>query len=96
MNKHINELKKTIMEYFQGDDVKIILFGSRARRDNYPYSDVDIGIIPNNGIDKSKIVLLKDKIDNMNIPYKVEIVDFSAVSLKFREEALKGAEVWKD
>jgi len=43
--------------------------------------------------------LLKYKVinvENLNIPYKVEIVDFSGVSESFRKESLKEAVVWKD
>jgi len=35
-------------------------------------------------------------VENLNIPYKVEIVDFSEVSESFRKESLKDAMVWKD
>jgi hypothetical protein len=39
---------------------------------------------------------LKEKIENLNIPYKVEIVDFSQVSESFKKEAIKEVVVWKD
>lgn len=95
-SKYILELKKIIMNLFKDDNVKVILFGSRARKDNYIFSDVDIGILPLGKIDRRKIVRLEEKIENSNIPYKVEIVDFSEVSPKFKREALKEAIVWKD
>ena len=59
-------------------------------------SDVDIGIIPHEKFDKKKFTLLKDNVENLNIPYKVEIVDFSEVSESFRKKSLKEAMVWKD
>jgi predicted nucleotidyltransferase len=76
--------------------LQIVLFGSRARGDNYISSDVDIGIIPYGKFDEKKITLLKENVENLNIPYKVEIVDFSGVSESFRKESLKKAVVWKD
>jgi len=45
---------------------------------------------------EKKITLLKENVENLNIPYKVEIVDFSGVSESFRKESLKEAVVWKD
>ena len=79
----------------EDEKVKIILFGSRARLDNRLTSDVDIGLIPYERLDKRKVVFLKERIEDLNIPYKVEIVDFSTVSSDFKKEALKGAIIWK-
>jgi len=95
-NKYILKLKKVIIDFLKNDNVKIVLFGSRARRDNYISSDVDIGIIPYGKFDEKKITLLKENVENLNIPYKVEIVDFSGVSESFRKESLKEVVVWKD
>lgn len=95
-NKYILKLKKVIIDFLKNDNVKIVLFGSRARRDNYISSDVDIGIIPYGKFDGKKITLLKENVENLNIPYKVEIVDFSGVSESFRKESLKEVVVWKD
>ena len=85
-----------VLATLEGEKVKIILFGSRARQDNCVTSDVDIGLIPQGRLDKRKVFLLKEKIEDLNIPYKVEIVDFSTVSPDFKKEAIKGAIAWKD
>lgn len=95
-NDKISELKRLTLALFKDAKVKIILFGSRARGDNYSSSDVDIGIIPLGSIDEGKIALLKEKMENMNIPYKVEVVNFSEVSEEFEKEAMRGAVVWKE
>jgi predicted nucleotidyltransferase len=95
-NKYILKLKKEIIDFLKNDNVKIVLFGSRARGDNYISSDVDIGIMPYGKFDEKKITLLKANVENLNIPYKVEIVDLSGVSESFRKESLKEAVVWKD
>jgi len=95
-NKYILMLKKVIIDFFKYDKVKIFLFGSRARGDDYIFSDIDIGIIPYEKFDGKKITLLKEKIENLNIPYKVEIVNFMEVSKEFKQEALKRIVIWKD
>ncbi|MEA2066859.1 MAG: nucleotidyltransferase domain-containing protein [Thermotogota bacterium] len=95
-NKYILKLKEMVMEFFKYDKVKIILFGSRARGNNYISSDIDIGIIPYGKFDEKKITLLKEKTENLNIPYKVEIVNFMEVSRGFKQEALKKVVIWKD
>jgi len=95
-NKYIWKLKEIVMEFLKYDKVKVILFGSRARGDNYISSDIDIGIIPYGKFDDKKITLLKEKTENLNIPYKVEIVNFMEVSKEFKQEALKKVVIWKD
>ena len=97
-DKYVEKLKKLTLTVLEGEEVEIVLFGSRARRDHHATSDVDIGLIPygNGKLDKKKVVLLKQKAEDINIPYKIEIVDFSGVAPDFKKEAMKGAVVWRD
>ena len=94
-NKYLNIIKKVVLDICGGADVKVVLFGSRARRDNNLYSDVDIGIIPGRNFDRKKLILLRERIEELNVPYKVELVDFSEVSGAFKKEALKKVLIWK-
>ena len=95
-NKYLEELKNLVLEILKDEKVKIILFGSRARGGNNITSDVDIGLMPYGKIGKNKIVLLKEKIEGLNIPYKVELVNFLEASEDFKKEAMKGAIIWKE
>ena len=90
------QLKKEITTFLKNENVKIVIFGSRARGDNYPTADIDVGIIPYGKFDNAKIAMLREKIEGLNIPYKVEIVNFAEVSESFKNEALKQVIVWKD
>jgi hypothetical protein len=93
----LNKLKEVFLEFLKDEDVKIVLFGSRARGEFVNTSDVDVGIIiGENGVGRRKLTLLREYIDELNIPYKVEIVDFSTVSDEFKKAALKEAVFWKD
>lgn len=94
-NIHLERLKNIINDFIKDEDVKIFLFGSRGRGDNAPASDVDIGIMHGPGFDKGKISLLREYIEESNIPYKVEIVDLAETSEKFRDSVLKEAILWK-
>lgn len=95
-DKYLIKLKNYIIDTLKEERVKIILFGSRARKDNQNTSDVDIGIIPYDIIDKYKITKIKTDLEDLNIPYKVEIVNFNEVSEDFKKEALKEVIIWKD
>lgn len=92
----LEKLKEVLLSFLKGEDVKVVLFGSRARGDFVSASDIDVGIIIGESVDRKKIILLREYIEELNIPYKVEIVDFSKVSEEFKQMALKEAVVWKD
>src|SRR3989304_8667839 len=93
--KSLEQIKSMILETFKDDDIRIMLFGSRARGDYNRRSDSDIGILPRKKYNYKKLIFLKEKLENINIPYKVDIVDISKVSEIFRKKALKEGEIWK-
>lgn len=95
-NKHVLKLKELILKELQDDKVKIVMYGSRARGEQNTTSDVDIGFIPFDVIDKKKIVRLKEKIAELNIPYNVDFVNLSETSESFKNEILREAVLWKD
>lgn len=93
--KSCKMVKSLILDIFKDEKVTIILFGSRAKGDSYDSSDIDIGILPENGYDRSKLTISREKLDELNIPYKVDLVDISEVSESFKKNVLKYGEVWK-
>ncbi len=96
MNQYLQSLKNLILTELKGERVKVVLFGSRARGDYHLTSDIDIGILPFNGLNQKKITLLKEKIEDLNIPYKVEVVNLLEASESFKKESLNNATVWKE
>ncbi len=69
----VGELKAFLKEYFEADEVDLFLFGSRARGDYNKFSDVDLGIYKKKDVDL-KISLLREILENSNLPFKVDIV----------------------
>lgn len=74
---------------------KIYLFGSRATGRNQPLSDIDIAIdagkkLPIADIDEANVIMV-----SLNIPYKVDIVDFHHISPIMQELINKEKVIWK-
>jgi predicted nucleotidyltransferase len=89
-------LKSLANDVFKGEGIIVVLFGSRARGDYFETSDVDVGILPVGEVNKSKISLLRERIENSNIPYKVDVVDLSQASKEFTDKVLEeGVVIWK-
>lgn len=95
MNRYLEEIKACVLSYLGGEEISIALFGSMADGTVHGSSDVDIAIIPRGKWNRSKLTLLREKIEELNVPYKVDIVDFSEVSDDFRFMALRSSVWWK-
>lgn len=94
--KSLYDVKKIVLESLEKNDVQIILFGSVARGDVHQHSDIDIGFLPRGEFDKRDVILLKEKLENMNIPYSVDLVDLSKVSEVFFKNIMDEGEIWRN
>lgn len=90
-------LKDTLVQLSQIENIEeIILFGSRARGNNEPRSDIDLAI---------KCSLLSDKvwnrevveiIENANTLLKIDCLRFEKTSLEMQQNILKyGKTLWR-
>ena len=59
-------------------------FGSRARRTHKPFSDLDIAVIGERAIPLSTLAELNEAFSESDLPWKVDIVDWSSVSETFQ------------
>ncbi len=75
----LEDLKLFLKEFFKNQDVKIYLFGSRARGDNSEFSDVDLAILSSEEI-SDKITILKELLEESNLPFKVDLIDLKKAS----------------
>ena len=79
-------IKQTVQKYL-GNDVQVFLFGSRATGTNRKWSDADVGIITKEKLG-NEILFIQDDLEQSDIPYRVDVVDFNAVSPQFAKVAL--------
>ena len=74
---------------------EIYLFGSRARGTQSQWSDIDIALKENQKISRTAIGEAISMLAASNIPYKIEIVDFNAVSDDMRQSITQEGLLWK-
>ncbi|MBA3954318.1 nucleotidyltransferase domain-containing protein [Candidatus Dependentiae bacterium] len=74
---------------------KIYLFGSRARGTYKLTSDIDIALDIGEPISGLDLVKARNIIDALNIPQKVDLVDFNSVPQALKDNILKEGVVWK-
>ncbi len=95
LQNYLERIKQSVLSELAGEHVAIALFGSAAVGEDTVASDIDIAIIPRGGWNRWKLSFLREELDNLNVPYTVDLVDFSTTSEMFTTTALAGAIWWK-
>ncbi len=86
LKESLDFIKKTIYKYLP-EEYGVFVYGSRAAGKAAKWSDIDVGILGKEKVPSREIALIKDEIEESNIPYLVDVVDFSRVSDKFKRIA---------
>ncbi|HCY74603.1 MAG TPA: hypothetical protein DHV28_01660 [Ignavibacteriales bacterium] len=92
---YLAKIKEIILSIIDTKEYKVFLFGSRATKKFKRYSDVDIGLLGNKPVGNAYYKII-NKIEESDIPYKVDIVDFALVDEQFKKIALEEIEIWND
>jgi len=90
----MNELRAEELEFIRNvifskldkDLFNVFIFGSRASGTAQKYSDIDIGV-EGEPVPLSILGQLHAEFEDSNLPYSVDIVDFSMVNTRFKQVA---------
>jgi len=92
--KFKHEIIQIILKHISGDDLEIFLFGSFAQNKSRLSSDVDLCLKAKNKIDYALLLKIKSELEESNIPFKIDLIDFHAVDDEFKKIALQEVEKW--
>ncbi|MBU4298463.1 nucleotidyltransferase domain-containing protein [Patescibacteria group bacterium] len=92
----VERLKKEILEivgkYLNLKVYKVFFFGSRVKGDNFPRSDIDVGILGPKPVPSFIKLEIEEELENLPTLYKFDLVDLKKISEKFKKIALKNIE----
>lgn len=88
LKKAENEIKKIIFRFLNPKKYQVFIFGSRAIGKAKKYSDYDVGIFGKKPVPWHILSIIEEDLEESDLPYKVDLVDFSLVPKKFKEIAL--------
>lgn len=77
-------------------EVKIYLFGSRARQTHTERSDIDLALNNGRKLEFWEIARARNVLEALNIPQKIDIVDMHSISNAMKEIILKEGIEWKN
>ncbi len=84
MDLYENQIITIIQSVLNSQPLEIILYGSRATGKAHSSSDYDIALKSSQLIPRSKLSLIREKMEESNIPYKIDVVDYAVVSSKLQ------------
>ncbi len=76
-------------------DAEIRIFGSRYKHTNKEYSDIDIAIVQQEKISLELYSKLKEELEESNLKYTVDLIDWNTISIEFKKIIEEGYEVLK-
>ena len=76
------EVRRILRAYVP--EYEVWAFGSRAKWEAKPYSDLDLAILTDRPLSLHKVAELRSALDESTLPIKVDVVDWAATSESFR------------
>lgn len=94
MENYLEIVKKIILKRVPLQDYSVFLFGSRAVGNHHQMSDIDVGVWGENPLNVLLKLDLEEELEECIVPFKIDLIDFHAVSAEFKKYALEKIDIW--
>ncbi|MFH1452921.1 MAG: nucleotidyltransferase domain-containing protein [Armatimonadota bacterium] len=88
---HLEIVKKILQKHVPECEVRV--FGSRLNENIKSYADLDLAIVGKEKLPIDKIYSLKEDFQESDLPFRVDVLDWNAISLEFKSVIEKGYEI---
>ena len=82
-SKYLQVVKKILWQYVP--ECEVWAFGSRCKGNAKPYSDLDLAVINTKKLDIKIMYKLRDAFEESNLPIRVDVLDWHAISNEFKD-----------
>ncbi len=79
---HLETIKAILAAHVPGREVRA--FGSRVTGTAKPASDLDLAVMGEGRLDRRTKTLLREAFEESNLPFRVDVLDYNAISAEFR------------
>lgn len=93
---YLAEVRRIVLEGLRGHAVRVYLFGSQAHGSPVRTSDIDVGVLPLNGLPTGLLSTIRDRLQDSTVPYEVDLVDLSRAGADFRRRVEQEGLLWTD
>ena len=95
MPQQLEQIKNILQQFVP--ETKVYAFGSRVGLTAKAHSDLDLVIVGESGIPLKRMQLLEEAFSESDLPFRVDVVDWHAISVEFREQILARRElIWNE
>ena len=81
--KHLREVVEILSRYVPTFDVWA--YGSRVKGTTKPWSDLDLVVMGPTRLESRQLLGLQEAFEESSLPFRVEILDWQAVSTEFQD-----------
>jgi predicted nucleotidyltransferase len=78
------EVRRIVLDVIGEGRATVYLFGSWARGEATPLSDIDVAIEPHSTLPRGALAQLRERLEESHIPYHVDVVDLGRTAAAFR------------
>jgi len=79
---NLNVVKDILRRFIPGEEVWV--FGSRVTGKAKPYSDLDLVVVSKKPLDHDQLFQLQDAFEESDLPIRVDVLDWHAISEEFQ------------
>jgi uncharacterized protein len=88
---HLATIREILQRY--AFDCEVRVFGSRIHHNAKHYSDLDLALVGSRKRTLDEMGRLREAFENSDLPYRVDVLDWHAISPEFRQIIEQGYEV---
>ncbi len=90
-------VRRLVLGYLRPWRVRVWLFGSRARGDASPRSDIDIALLPEDeALPVDWLATLRERLEESHVPWHVDVVDLRVADPALRRAVEREGILWSD
>ena len=90
----LKRVREITTEVLRDRDVRVYLFGSSVTGPPHRWSDIDVAVDPVSPLPAALLTELRERLEESDVPYDVDIVDLSKVSPEIRARVEPEGLLW--
>jgi uncharacterized protein len=88
------EVRRIVREVLGNKEVTVYLFGSWARGEATPCSDIDLAVESRTPLPAGLLARLREQLEESHVPYRIEVVDLGDADPVFRRRIREEGISW--
>ena len=92
--RDLEEVRRIVLDALRALPARIFLFGSHARGEARPTSDIDVAVLPLAPLPPGALSLLRERLEESTVAAEVEIVDLGEADEVLRDRVFREGVEW--